>query len=297
VPAVESLATTTLVASAILLLAVLTLWAKRWIWAIAVAGAVLSGYVAGILHGPAAVWLLGLAASAWRLRTTEGWIRVAWIGLAAVLGLLLGLHVLPGFSNPVVLRDVVLAQGARPYSQYINFDKTLGAVLFLGCSGWTAMQGAARWGAALRRAAPLILATVVGTMAASLALAFVRFEPRWLPVFWAWAPINLLTTCVSEEAFFRGLVQNEVQGGFSRVLERRPPHAVVVSAALFGLAHAAGGWQYVLVATLAGCGYAIVYRQTMRLEMTILAHFAVNAAHFLLFTYPSVGVHSPIANP
>jgi membrane protease YdiL (CAAX protease family) len=74
-------------------------------------------------------------------------------------------------------------------------------------------------------------------MAASLALAFVRFEPRWLPVFWVWAPINLLTTCVSEEAFFRGLVQNEVQGGLSRVLERRPPHAVVVSAALFGLAH------------------------------------------------------------
>jgi hypothetical protein len=64
--------------------------------------------------------------------------------------------------------------------------------------------------------------------------------------------------------------------------------AMFVSAASFGLAHAAGGWQYVLLAAVAGCGYALVYHRTTRLEMAILCHFTVNAVHFLLFTYPAL---------
>lgn len=40
------------------------------------------------------------------------------------------------------------------------------------------------------------------------------------------------------------------------------------------------------IALLAGAGYAIVFDRTRRIEMAMLAHFALNAAHFLLFTYP-----------
>ena len=37
-----------------------------------------------------------------------------------------------------------------------------------------------------------------------------------------------------------------------------------------------------------GAGYALALQRTGRLEMAILAHFAVNAVHFLLFTYPAL---------
>jgi membrane protease YdiL (CAAX protease family) len=204
-----------------------------------------------------------------------------------VLSVLLGLHLLGGFHNPIVIRDVVLSHGAPPYRQYANFDKGLTGVLMLGMLGLARLHPAANLRPTARQAGPIVLVTIGAVMAASLALGFVHFDPHWTPVFWAWAPINLLLTCVGEEAFFRGFLQREVE----RVLDGRP-HAgmwtVAISAVLFGLAHAAGGWRYVLLATIAGSGYALAYRRTGRIEGAILAHFAVNVTHFLLFTYPAL---------
>lgn len=72
--------------------------------------------------------------------------------------------------------------------------------------------------------------------------------------------------------------------------KENPPLAVGGSAALFGLAHWAGGWSYVLLAALAGLGYALAFRASGRIEMAILAHFGLNAVHFLLLTYPGLAV-------
>jgi uncharacterized protein len=254
------------------------------------AAVLVCGYAAGVMSGPAAIWLVGVAASASSLRARGRWTRGAGVAVTAALGLLLGLHLLPGFANPIVFRDAVLASGALPYSQFVNFDKTLGGVLLLGCSGWTAMRSGAEWRGALRRAFPVMLLTVVVAMTASLALGYVRFEPRWSPLVGVWAIVNLLTTCVSEEAFFRGFIQKQLQQELHSIAGPRYADAiaVVVSAVLFGVAHFAGGWQYVALATLAGGGYAMAYQLTARLEMSILTHFTVNAVHFLLFTYPAL---------
>jgi membrane protease YdiL (CAAX protease family) len=199
---------------------------------------------------------------------------------------LLAAHAMSGFQNPVVLREVVLSSGAMPYTQYVNFDKTLAGVLVLAIGWFAPLRTARDWSATLR-VAPIVGATIVVVMAASLALGFVRFDPRWTPLFWVWAPINLLLTCVSEEALFRGFLQREL----AVALEGRAyasATAVAASAFAFGLAHAGGGWRYVLLATIAGIGYALAYQRSGRVEASILAHFAVNATHFLLFTYPAL---------
>lgn len=253
----------------------------------AAAGVAVAGYVTGAMHGPAVLWLLALAAGAWQLRASRGWRRAGWIVATAVLSLLLGLHVLPGFSNPVVIRDAVLARDALPYTQYLNYDKTLGGLILLGCGGWAPMRFAADWRTALHRAAPVLLATVAVVMVASLAIGYVRFEPRWPPLFWTWAALNLLTTCLSEEAFFRWLIQGEAHRALSSH-RHAAAASVAVGAALFGVAHAAGGWRYVVLAGLAGAGYGTAYQRTARLEMSILTHFTVNTVHFLLFTYPAL---------
>ena len=289
-PAVEPQPAAALAAIGFLLFSVPTLWLPRWIWAATILAAVIAGYAAAVLHGPAMIWLLALAVTASQFPRAQGWTRIGLLALTASLGLLLGLHLLPGFSNPILLRDVVLADNARPYSQYVNFDKTLAGALFLGCSGWKPIESFGQCGTALRRILPIMIATVSATMIASLALGFVRFDPRWAAVFPVWAVVNLLTTCVSEEAFFRGLLQSETNAGLARRLnsQRASFIAIAISAVLFGLAHVAGGWQYVLAATIAGGGYALVYQLTGRLEMAILTHFLVNAVHFLLFTYPAL---------
>ncbi len=288
-PHVEPLSTAALVAIAALFATVMALWIRPW-WVLlaALMVAELAGFVSGILSGPAGIWILGLAMAVWNFRRTiAGWQRAMTFVGAAVMAGLLAAHAMSGFDNPVVLRNVVLSPGALAYSQYVNFDKTLAGVLVLAIGWFGPLRSVADWRAALRSAAPVAGVTIAIVMVASLALGFVRFDPRWTPLFWVWAPINLLLTCVSEEALFRGFLQHEL--GFA--LDGRRHAAVVavaVSAVAFGLAHAAGGWPYVLLATLAGTGYAVAYQRSERVEMAIFTHFAVNATHFLLFTYPAL---------
>jgi membrane protease YdiL (CAAX protease family) len=106
---------------------------------------------------------------------------------------------------------------------------------------------------------------------------------------------NLFLTCVAEEAFFRSLVQDPLRGlrpgqhvGAGGSWSARIVLAIVVSGMLFGLAHAAGGPSMILMATLAGLGYAAVYARTNRIEAPILVHFGLNATHLLAFTYPAL---------
>ncbi len=64
--------------------------------------------------------------------------------------------------------------------------------------------------------------------------------------------------------------------------------ALLICAILFGLAHAGGGVWYVLLATVAGLGYGLVYHRTQRIELSILLHFALNSIHILFFSYPAL---------
>jgi len=288
-PHVEPQSTAALVAIAGLFATVLALWIRsRWVLLAALMVAELAGFVSGILSGPAGFWILGLAMAVWNFRRlATPWQRALTFVGAAVMAGLLAAHAMSGFQNPIILRDVVLSPGAIPYTQYVNFDKTLAGVLVLAIGWFAPLRAVADWRAALRSAAPVAGATIAVVLAASLALGFVRFDPRWTPLFWVWAPINLLLTCLSEEALFRGFLQREIGlalGGRAYAAST----AVAVSALAFGLAHAAGGWRYVLLATLAGTGYALAYQRTGRIEAPILTHFAVNATHFLLFTYPAL---------
>ena len=285
---IASFPSTTLIACGLLLLTGACVWLRPvWLVFLGLCATVIVGYLSGILHGLALVWISLLGSAVWWYRnSTTSWQRAVAFVACVVITLLLGTHVLPGFSNPLLARDVVLADGAAPYTLYFNFDKTMAGVLLMAAV--VHRGGAVEGATAFRYGLPLIAANVLVAMMLALLLGYVQFEPRWNDFFWLWALVNLMLTCFSEEAFFRGFLQRELatqmEGRRSQVYV-----PVIVSAVLFGLAHAAGGWRYVLLATVAGAGYAIVYQRTQRLEMAMLAHFAVNATHFLLFTYPYRG--------
>jgi uncharacterized protein len=287
-PGLEPLPAPALAAIGALLATVVALWLRPWwLWIAGASATILAGYVAGILEGPAGLAFVLLAFALLRFRTQHGPGRAAYATVAIVVALLLALHLGPGFHNPVVLRDVVLSPGALPYSQYANFDKGLAGAVTIGVLGMARFDAAAGWRRPIRRAWPVVGGTILVVMAASLALGFVRFEPRWTPIFWVWAPINLLLTCASEEAFFRGFLQREIARDL-RGRRHGEAAAVAICALLFGLAHIAGGWRYVLLATIAGAGYGLACQRSGRVEPAILTHFAVNATHFLLFTYPAL---------
>lgn len=275
-----------------LLLAVIGLWCGRKVWLPMTALAIVFGYASGILTGVAAAWLVLMAGccvlylrfrapgtGAHRLAKA-----IAAVGVLAV-GILLGTHSLPGFHNFRVAHEVTLSPGATPYTLYLNFDKTMVGVLIIGVLQIPLICTARAGSSALMRATPVLLATVAVTIAGSLALGYVRVDAKWHELFWIWAPANLLMTCLSEEAFFRGFLQREIRAALAgrRYAE---PLAIGIAAAAFGAAHLAGGTAYAVLATLAGAGYGYAYARTGRLEMAMLTHFALNATHFLLFTYP-----------
>lgn len=249
------------------------------------------GYVSEVLSGFAFVPILLLAAACWlyrnptigvmRTRATHG----ALAAIVLAIALLLGLGAFPGFQNPVYADRLLLSPGATPYTSRLNFDKVVAGLLILGLCYRGLIASVDEWRDALRRAWPVILINIAVVVALALALGFVRPEPKWNAFFIPWAMVNLFFVCMSEEAFFRGFIQRELA---ERLRARRygPGIAIGVSAVLFGAAHFAGGWKYMLLSTVAGLGYAIAFQRSGRIEMSMLAHFSLNAIHFLLLTYP-----------
>jgi len=273
----------------LLMIAVLGLWLHRIVWSAALALAVGAAYFTGALVGLAALWIALLAACALfyrRARTRDGAAMQLFAGaLLFVFALALGLLLLPGFPRTVLVEPVVLSPGAAPYGIGLGFPKVVAGILILGLVNTVRVRSFGEWAAVLRNAAPVFLLTLAGVMICALALGYTRFDPKWTTLFLWWAPVNLLFTCLSEEAFFRGFVQHELAAGIKRK-HLAGVVSITLSAVLFGLSHFGGGWQYVLAGTLAGFGYAWAYHRTQRIEAAMAVHFGVNAVHFLLFTYP-----------
>lgn len=251
----------------------------RYLWLALFGGAVVTGLASGVLCPLAlasigALFLLAYLSA----RPGKPAVRALFTVATLVLALALALHAVPGYNNPLVLKDVRFSPQSAPYTLYANFDKGLiglALLLFLcrRASSWRDFASAWRQ-QALTWIVLLLAVFALGTM-----LGFIRPDfklPAVLPLFMA---INLLFVCVAEEAFFRGVIQEQLS-------RYGNPLAIAVSSLLFGLAHWGGGWQFALLATVAGLGYAVLFARTRRIEVPIAAHFLVNLVHFVAFTYP-----------
>ncbi len=280
----------------LLALAVLALWLggqasppwRRWAWLVLLGAAAVAGFVADIVQLAGIGWLvlLGLALFVFTRPSLPFWVRIVAAAAITALGLGLMIHWLPGFNNPRVLRAVAFSPDAVPFTLFLNFDKTAAGLLLIG---WTQdrITRAADWGRMFRVMWPTALATLAAILALSMQVGYVRFDPKFPPEAGLWLGVNLLFTCMAEEAAFRGFVQGQLQ----RALPYVPGGmwlAIVLAAGLFGLAHAPGGPTYVGLAAAAGLGYGWIYHRTQRIEASMLAHFGLNVLHFFLFTYPAL---------
>jgi membrane protease YdiL (CAAX protease family) len=252
-------------------------------WALLFVCATLSGLLIGVLSWPGLLVLAVLFSACELSRHVV--IRPARITVVLVAGLVslgLALHLFPGFHNPAVLNQVRTGPSAASFTQYANFDKAAAGLALLAYFSQR-LRSASELREVLAPMAVASVATAVALLGVGLGVGNLAFDPK-LPSFaFTFLAINLLFTCVAEEAFFRGLIQERLACVLS---SRWQWLAVAVSSALFGLAHIAGGILYASLATILGLGCAIAYSKTRRVEVPILVHFSFNAAHFLLFTYP-----------
>jgi membrane protease YdiL (CAAX protease family) len=257
-------------------------------WLLLVLGAGIAGLQAGYLTWPAVIELCGLGTVAYFFGRTETSraLRIVFGAVTAVWALALAMHRLPGFNNPVLIANVKFSRDAVPFTLYANFDKAaVGLILLVFLCNRA--KSASDWKNLIRRTAPVALITTAFTIAAAIALGNIRPDlkySQWTPVFLV---VNLLFTCVAEEAFFRGFLQEQLAKALDRV-RYGELLAIASSGLLFGLAHATGGSRYMMLATLSGLGCATAYSITRRVEAPIITHFMLNAVHFIGFTYPQL---------
>jgi membrane protease YdiL (CAAX protease family) len=268
-----------------LFLAAAMLWppaTRRWALA-PLAAAYGWAWADGSIDTVALAWLALLALAAALVRSPSGpAARGAGHALFLALAALLFMHALPGFHNLRVIEPAPLSPGAVPFGMYLNLDKPLAA--FWVVLALAPPMAAARARATLAAAVLACAAAIAACLGCALALGVVQWDPKWPQAAPVWLLNNALLVTLAEEALFRGYLQQQL----SQRWRGRPwggAAALAVAAVLFGLAHYAGGWQWVLLATLAGAAYGLAYRYG-GLAAAVLAHLGLNVAHFGLYTYP-----------
>jgi membrane protease YdiL (CAAX protease family) len=261
---------------------------RAWpVWPLPFVAAVAAGLLSGVLQWPAVVPLVLLACVAWLARHpgSAAWVRGSCTVAAALLAVALALHLLPGFRSTVLVSGERLSPDAYPFSASLKFDKAAAGLLLLAFAPRiTTVAGLGRIALLTGAWTVLTVTVVLGTAAAA---GYMRPDFKFAAFAPAWLAANLLFTCVAEEVLFRGLLQQRLAHALPQAWPWQAL-AVGVAALLFGVAHAGGGMPLVLLATLAGLGYGLACATTQRIEPAIAVHFAVNAVHFVGFTYPAL---------
>jgi membrane protease YdiL (CAAX protease family) len=207
--------------------------------------------------------------------------------LLFLVGLLLIEHQFPGFTNLNVFRDQIVSKNGIPYTLSLEFDKALIGFFILSFYGALA-SNLEDWEKILKTVLSIGTVTVALTVSLSVILRFVTFEPKLVSFLPVWLAANLWLVCIPEEAFFRMLIQKHLLEKAFAKLAIGKGLALILTSALFGLAHFPGGVRYMTIAAVAGLGYGSGYRKTQKIETSILIHFLVNVVHILFFTYPAL---------
>jgi membrane protease YdiL (CAAX protease family) len=290
-----SLQLPTIGAFAALTLALVALWAPRLsasphaalVWTLPCAVAAAFALDGGLIDVRALVVLLCFAvACAAAKRAGGGAIAIAMHAVVFAACAALFLHRVPGVDNPRLVADVVLGPGSMPYSKYLNFDKGIAGLFLLGLYAPDQPAGDEGCRHVLGFLCRFTIVAAV-VMCLSLALGYVRWDPKlpsWWPL-WTWSMVFL--TALPEEALFRGVVLPFIARRLGGT-DRAATAAVVIAGMLFGAAHLAGGPLAVALASVAGIGYGWIYVSTRSIGAAIAVHTGVNAIHFVFFSYPAL---------
>ncbi|MCG6534668.1 MAG: CPBP family intramembrane metalloprotease, partial [Syntrophales bacterium LBB04] len=94
---------------------------------------------------------------------------------------------------------------------------------------------------------------------------------------WKWIDltVGLLMTGICEEMVFRGYLRT-----FLSQYTKRASAIVLISALAFGLIHWSGGFSRVLVTSVVGAVFMLLYLRTSSLPAIMAAHFAINCVDY-----------------
>ncbi len=209
-------------------------------------------------------------------------LRTSLALMLSVASLALAVHLIPGFSHYKVAENVLISTGAPAININANIDKVFAGIILLLMASTLKVSQLKKPAKADLHLLPLY--TVLVLIVAYLTGLDLDIKvPQVTLVF---IVTNLVFSVITEEAFFRVLIQNTLINTFKNRVPWASGLAIVLTSLLFGLAHIAGGWHFVILATFAGLIYGYAYHRTGRVTVAILTHLSVNVGHFMLLVYP-----------
>ncbi|MBN8523290.1 MAG: CPBP family intramembrane metalloprotease [Rickettsiales bacterium] len=194
------------------------------------------------------------------------------------------IHIIPGFANSLVIDKERLTSLSCPFSMYLNFDKTIAALVIYITSGLSILEKPVDKKSILYTTFYLSLCAGFVSIL-GISTGYIKFEPKLPDILPIWVLNNMLFVCMAEEVIFRGFVQTHLKKFFNKKTNFQTLH-ITITSLIFGLAHFKGGVLYVILASICGWFYGYAYERTNRILCAMLVHFGLNLIHLTLFTYP-----------
>lgn len=267
-------------------LSMISVWmpSKR-AWIAPYAGFIVCGLASGWIQPIA---LLSLCAFALVVRMSmlrlQRWRAFAVNTLVVITAVLAAAHIAPGFSSFTILENTRLSNETGWSSLRFSADKPSIGLFLLLANRDCLCRSFAEFARVLRKSVFAIILGCVSVYFISMQIGFIELDITFSWLILIWFIRNLMFTVIAEEALFRGFLQPRIETALDT--RTSPYQAMFITAILFGSVHLYGGWQYGLVATIAGVLYGYVFMKTGRLELAIGAHIALNTGHLLFFSYP-----------
>jgi len=212
---------------------------------------------------------------------------VCWL-CAIILGILVGLYRPHDFNYPMVFSVEKFYEGGLPLSLYINVAKFFAGIIILYfLISYKTVAPAYIQSRLKQFAFSLVLAVLILSLAYSV--LDLQFYLKPLKYIFLFGLVNLLVTCLAEETFMRLLLQAQIQKFIAGSIKQKFWQELIplsITTFIFVLTHFVHGFNFILVFTVAGLCYGLVYSLTKNLWACIAVHFAVNIIHFSFLTYP-----------
>ncbi|WP_075185612.1 CPBP family intramembrane glutamic endopeptidase [Teredinibacter haidensis] len=210
-----------------------------------------------------------------------------WL-IVVILGLLVGIYRPQNFDYPILFERLRLHENGLPYAHYINTAKLLAGY----CTLIILYQTRSKHAATIKGNAKQGLLSVTfagGILIVGHKLLGFEHHNKEASLIFLFGVSNLLVTCVSEEAFMRLLLQEQIGKYLSTLFRSSTANEVMalgIVTLLFAATHGAFTSDAGAVYMMAGFLYGLMYTLTRNIIVVVLLHFTVNIIHFSFFTYP-----------
>lgn len=208
-----------------------------------------------------------------------------------IITILSFLHQLPGIDNIEFLTNIKLSKNSSNFDLWLNFDKPLIAI-FLLFFIYNPPRKFSDYKNIFIQTLKLFVPLLIILLALGTYGNFLVFDPKFpsFEITFLWLIKMIFLTIFAEEFFFRFFIQNSVILLFknSKYFSKNPQIiGLIFTSILFGLTHFSQGFVFILLATICGFFYGLIFIRTRYIEASILLHFLINLTHFIFFSYPS----------